>query len=114
MNEEQFWVELEFRVSREMQGLEDCKRFGLWCDGFVPERCVLEDAPGKIFGRVWIGFGPEEQAPWQFKLTLSDSAAGPRNISWRKLLPPEEMTGWLEVDFADKLLKIEPGAAQPV
>ena len=37
MTEDEFWVRLEFRVSREFAGLADPVLRSYGCDGFVPE-----------------------------------------------------------------------------
>ena len=97
--ERQFWIGLEFRVSSEMEtqqikarvreltrrsrgrSLAHYKRLRLWCDGFIPERYLLDWVPGRITGVVWIGFiGVTHQEPWKFTLILPFSVSGRADI----------------------------------
>jgi hypothetical protein len=68
--ERQFWSSLEYRVSREMSGIEECRKVGLWCDGLVPEEYALDSTPASISGRTWIGSGRRQQEQWTFTVLL--------------------------------------------
>jgi hypothetical protein len=111
VTETEFWERLEFRVCREMDGFEECRGLGLWCDGFIPEQYVLDCSPGRITGRVWIGFGRRTQEAWRFKLILQSWPASPKDIIWSELLPADDITGWLAVNTVEKRLELNPGAA---
>ena len=102
MDEDDFWLALEFRVCGEMDGIEEFRREGMWCDGFSPWFYALDRVPGEITGRVWIGFGSRTQEEWEFKLILHSAYASPKAIPWENLLPPDDVTEWLVVERAKK------------
>ena len=108
--ETDFWGHLEFRVCRELEGLEKCRQQGLWCDGFIPEMYVLNAPSPYISGHVWIGIGPGKQEKWAFTLFLGKGVSNRKEIEWSKLLPLENITQWLLVDLDSKRLEIEPDA----
>lgn len=114
MKESDFWDCLEYRICREMDDFKDCKRLGLWCDGFIPDQYVLDCSPSCITGRVWIGFGPRKQEQWQFKLMLYSAPVRLEDITWSELLPSDEVTEWLGVDIDQKRLEIRPRFAKPI
>ena len=114
MNEAMFWNHLESRVCRELDGLEECHRRGLWCHGFVMKQYAVESAPAQVSGYVWIGVGPREHEKWEFTLVLKDTAPDRASIPWQELLPPNDVTGWMKVDLDRRRMAIEPGAAVPV
>src|SRR5271167_3495866 len=89
--ERQFWQELEFRVSREMQK-PNFKKLFLWCDGFSPEQYFLNETPVRIVGSAWIG---DAQEVWKFTLSLALGASSQPNIDWAQLIPTPESDGWL-------------------
>ena len=126
--ERQFWIGLEFRVSSEMEtqqikarvreptrrtrgrSLAHYKRLPLWCDGFIPERYLLDRVPGRITGVVWIGFiGVTHQEQWKFTLVLPFSASGRADIRWSDLLPASEVSGWLVVAPEKKEIEVRLG-----
>jgi hypothetical protein len=110
LKESDFWSQLEYRVCHELDEIEECRRKGFWCDGFIPENYVLDDPFPYISGRVWIGIGSLNQQEWEFTLFLSKSAEGSDKITWSELLPPNNLTQWIEVDFKSKRLNMEPSA----
>ena len=112
MSEDEFWVSLEFRVCREFAGMSQNHIRGLWCDGFESRRWSLDEPRPRIVGRAWICSGPR-QAEWDFTLFLPHPVASREEIDWAALLPPENVTRWLSLDFDRKLIQIEPGAAVP-
>ena len=42
MTEHDYWVHLEYRVSRELVVIENNVFSALWCDGFIPESYILD------------------------------------------------------------------------
>jgi hypothetical protein len=108
MTEADYWPRLEFRVCRELAGMEDKALRFLWCDGFIPEQYLLDDPTPRITGRAWIGTGPRRQEQWEFTLFLSDVARTDEDISWSTLLPPDVVTGWLGVDLDGRQIRITP------
>jgi hypothetical protein len=54
-----------------------------------------------------VAFGQEGQERWQFVLYLGP--ARPREeIDWAAMLPAEDVTGWLKLDFKTKFMKVNP------
>lgn len=104
-----FWSSLEFRVSREMQGIEACRRIGMWCDGFDAHEQRVDGDRLRISGRTWIGLGPTTQEQWTFDLVIAGADASPAS-TW---LPPDDATAWLTIDRERKHLTMVPGDASP-
>ena len=102
--ERQFWEELEFRVSREMQK-PNFKKLFLWYDGFTPEQYFLNETPVRIVGSAWI-VGDRHEV-WKFTLSLALGASGRPNIDWARLLPAPESDGWLFIAPAAKELEVK-------
>jgi hypothetical protein len=111
MDESSFWAALEYRVCREMAGVPDLARAGMWCDGFVAHSVDVDAHPVCIRGQAWIGLGPVQEA-WTFELWLPECVR-PAQISWSLLLPAENVTHWLSVDRGRKHLLLAPGDAVP-
>lgn len=111
MTEEYFWGALEYRLCRELAGMDERHLRGLWCDGIYPTQYLLDDPAPRIVGRAWICGSRQEQ--WDFTLFLSRSYDTPASINWASLFPPENRTRWLALDATGKQLQIEPGAAVP-
>jgi hypothetical protein len=111
VDEASFWPALEYRVSREMAGVEECRRRGMWCDGFVAQTLDLDHRPNRVLGRAWVGLG-RDQASWTFELLLTGSVASRAEIRWSELLPAEDATQWLRVDHEGRHLVIAPGDAE--
>lgn len=112
MDESTFWVALEFRICREFAGLPERHRRYWWCDGFVPEKYLLDASEPKIEGRAWICNGPK-QALWWFTLFLERAYDSRQDIPWANYLPPDGLTRWIAIDEPGKLIQIEPSAAVP-
>ena len=113
MDEKDFWVRLEFRVTEEFAGMTENHLRCLWCDGFLPNWYRLEESPPCISGRTWIcerGYPDQE---WDFVLFLPHPVSSREEIEWAALLPPDNVTRWLSMDFGRKLIQIEPAAAVP-
>ncbi len=88
--------------------MEDKTLRSLWCDGFVPERFLLDDPIPQITGRAWIATGPRKQDRWEFTLLLDATTRAREDIPWGSLLPSEDLTGWLAVDLDVRRIVINP------
>lgn len=110
VDEADCWDALEDRVTREMDGVDECRRVGMWCDGFIAHTVDLDASPGRICGQA-CGLGPRSQEAWMFELLLPVSAASRDEIRWSELLPPEHVTQWLSVDHRRKHLVVASGDA---
>ena len=110
MDESNFWETLMFRVSAEFRGMpaRELRRF--WCDGFIPERYLLDDSPPRIVGQVWI-CEHRDQENWEFVLLLPHSLRSRDEINWKSLVPPADVTRWMTLDKRAKRIKLEPAAA---
>src|SRR5688572_589727 len=111
MTESDYWVRLEYLVTRELSGMQEQAFRPLWCDGFVPERYIFDDPVPRITGRAWIGAGSKEQHEWAFTLHLEESTGTHNDISWSALLPSDGSSGWLTVDIEGQCLGIAPRVA---
>ena len=107
MTEDDYWVHLEYRVSRELMVIENNAFRALWCDGFIPESYVLDTRDPHIAGHVWICTG-RQQDRWEFWLDIRDLVGAKEDVPWAKLLPNDEMTGWLIVDVNGRKIHINP------
>jgi len=59
---------------------------------------------------VWLAFAQGRQECWRFIVHLG--AARPREtIDWPLMLPGEDCTGWLALDFETQFMKVNPQAA---
>jgi hypothetical protein len=112
VDEADYWVSLEYRVCREFARMADIKLRHLWCDGFIPERYVLDGSEPRITGRAWICCGPIQER-WNFTLFLPYPITSRREVDWASLLPPENVTRWLALEERDKRIQVEPSAAVP-
>jgi hypothetical protein len=74
VTEADYWVKLELRVCRELEGMEDRAVRSLWCDGSIPEQYLLDDPTPRVTGRAWIGTGPRKQDRWELSLFLDNAA----------------------------------------
>lgn len=106
MDEPTFWAALEHRVTGEMFRIDECRRRGMWCDGFVANTLELDALPNRIAGRVWVGLGPRAQEDWSFELLLPAAVRARDAIRWSELLPGDGVTGWMDVDHDGKHLVV--------
>ncbi|GIF72649.1 hypothetical protein [Asanoa siamensis] len=105
MNEDDFWLRLEYRVSAEFRGFTDKDLRQFWCDGFVPEEYDLLAERPCIRGMAWCG--PTGQDTWTFVLFLNPTVRHRDEIDWATLLPSDESTGWLTPDPTSRSLTID-------
>lgn len=110
MTEDDYWVHLEYRVCDELEGIEEHRRRGLWCDGFIPRDYALDDHPPQIRGRVWI-CDREHQWEWDFTLLLERSVPNRESTLWQAQLPADDVTRWLRLDFDLRHVRIAPRSA---
>lgn|SRR5262249_24539150 len=113
MNEADYWINLEYRVCSEFEGMPENYLRYLWCDGFIAEQYLLDDPIPRITGRAWICNGSRRQDEWEFTLVLPHPIASRDEVKWELLLPSESVTQWLTVDQRSKRIQIEPSAAVP-
>jgi hypothetical protein len=110
MTEHEYFLNLEMRVTRELAGMRQKELTSLWCDGFIPAQFAIVGQRCRITGDVWLAFGQERQELWRFVVNLG--RAVPREtINWAAMLPEEDVTGWLMLDFETKFMKISPHTA---
>jgi hypothetical protein len=113
MTEDEFWPALEFRICRELSGMDDKVLSGMWCDGIRGDIVRPEAGPVYMYGTIYIG--KTGQTAMEFRMTLPDNIASKDDIVWSKLMPPEDMTAWLSVDYSKrKLVMIDLSKAEPV
>ena len=110
MNEADYWVSLEFRVTAELAGIEQCQKLSLWCDGVTPASYEFQPSGSRIRGTAWICPGSDQQE-WQFTLTFDGGPTDRESVDWQALLPQDDVTHWLVLDFAKRHIEIEPRAA---
>jgi hypothetical protein len=108
VDEQEFWERLEYRVCGELAGMEDRDLRALWCDGFIPRQLLIDDGPPRIIGYAWMAIGAREQDQWNFIFYLPTSVRSQIDLEWQELLPPEDLTEWLEIDRTKKELRIHP------
>jgi len=112
LTEADFWSEIEYRVSRELEGMPRKHRGALWCDGVAPVVYSISDPTPRIDGRAWMGNGPNFEE-WKFTLFLPRPVQTREEIEWKSLVPPDHLTYWLAIDEPRRRLQIEPAAARP-
>ena len=122
MTESNYFVHLEFRLCSELSGMGDKELRRFWCDGVVPlDFEVVEDC-ARITGWAYLNYhcSPRHrhrqeqlQGYWDFVLILGPGIRDRASVDWSKMLPASDVTGWLSLDFKNKLMTIEPLAAYP-
>ena len=112
MTEEHFWSALEFRICRELGGMEDKNLRRMWCDGIRGGINRPQAGPANISGTIWIGLDGQTEMPFTMVLPATISLADER--LWRDLLPLEDLTGWLSIDFQRRRVTIHLSKAEPL
>jgi hypothetical protein len=111
MTESDYFRRLEMRVSRELAGMRAPEIQQWWCDGFIPDGFVVVGRRCRVRGNVWMASGPRQEL-WDFVVHLGPER--PRDqVEWVTLLPADDVTGWLSLDFATRFMKVDPTAARP-
>lgn len=115
MNKNEFWSALEYRIGTELAGFGDPSLRSLWCDGVYGE--YLADAPGRraLVGTAFIGTNGQTKMKLLMHLPPD---LGPTEsidtIDWSKLLPNDNLTGWLAIDLAKKIIEIDLSKAERI
>ncbi len=112
MTERDYFGHLEMRVSRELAGLRQRELRSLWCDGFIADAFEVVGERCRVSGKVWMAFGQQRQELWNFVVYLG-SARPREQIDWTELLPAEDVTGWLSLNFETKFMKVNPFVTRP-
>src|SRR5579872_3968545 len=113
MDQTEFQSRLEHRICQEFAGISNRAFRYLWCDGVGFGAFVLDDPKPRLLGSAWICSGNEQQEEWRVELLLPGRLSSRDEINWSELLPAEDVTRWLGVDFEKRLIQIEPTAAVP-
>ncbi len=111
LTEREYFGHLEMRVSRELAGMRQRELRELWCDGFIPDDFNVVGNRCRITGSVWVAFGQARQESWKFVLNLGGTRSRDE-INWATMLPAEDVTGWLALDFNTKFMKVNPLGAR--
>ena len=107
MKAQEFWDRLEYRVCDELEKMPSKELRRYWCDGFIPDRAELLERPYRIEGRVWFGVGSRNQESWDFALLLPTKVERQEDIIWEHLLPPQDASGWIEMNVAHRQVVID-------
>ncbi len=110
MTEKEYFLRLEWRIGREMAGMRDPSLRHYWCDGLVPDQFAVSGDKCRITGLAY--FGESGQELWSFVVLLGSETTVREKVDWKSLLPGENMTGWLALDFEKKLIKVNPFRAR--
>ncbi len=101
-----YFGQLEMRLSREFRGMREPELRGWWCDGFNPEKFVATGKGCHVSGTVWLDSG-KAQTLWNFVVLLGPSVKRIDEVKWAEMVPAEDVTGWLFLDFERKFMKIK-------
>jgi hypothetical protein len=112
VSEAEYFRRLEMRVSRELAGMRQKELRGWWCDGFIPEKFVVTRSGCHIAGQVWMDNGRHHQTLWNFVVLLGRSIVTRDEVKWAELMPAEDVTDWLSLDFENEFMKVKPFAAR--
>ncbi|GAA1642645.1 hypothetical protein [Actinoplanes couchii] len=105
MDEQDFWVRLEYRVTAEFRKIADERLRRHWCDGMIAEDYDFGGPRPSVSGRAWCGDSGQEQ--WRFVLVLPVGIGSSEQVDWAALLPGDEVTGWLSVDPRARSLTVD-------
>jgi hypothetical protein len=112
LTQRHYFSHLEMRISGELAGMRQRELQGWWCDGFIPDAFDVVGKRCRITGKAWMALGRERQELWDFVVHLGP--ARPREqIDRAAMLPPDDVTGWLSLDFETKFMKVDPFVAHP-
>jgi hypothetical protein len=118
MTEDEFWIELEFRICRELSGMSDAVLRLMCCDGIGGDfvrfpTYKTRGGQAYLYGTIYIG--KTGQTAMEFRMALPHNITSKDDIVWSKLMPPEDMTAWLSVDYSKrKLVMIDLSRAEPI
>jgi hypothetical protein len=111
VEEPEFWRLLEYRLCSEFHGSPDSDTRFLWCDGLDPSGTV-EDKDGTwIEGVAWICGDARREGEFRFRLRIGSIGSSAPRGDWSRLLPRDDMTGWLLVDRSARRIEMRPEQA---
>ena len=88
-----FWTQLEFDASRQLETSEDKNLRQFWVDGFLPETFTSTRQGMKVEGIVWIGKGGRDQFQYRFSASLPrEMTRGQKFLIGRLVLDQEKQT----------------------
>jgi hypothetical protein len=85
----------------------------MWCDGFIPETFEVLNGELLVLGHVWLGWDGKHQEKWGFSLHAGDKATNRAEIDWPGLLPGDDVTGWLSLDWVNHAVVVRPLDSRP-
>lgn len=106
MTEEEFWVKLEYRISRELDAFKDWKRW-FAIDGFLPIEYSHDQESPTISGETWVLGCPDKLSKWRFTFCLPEREDKLESINWEALLPAEGAKGWFDLGRGNHHLTID-------
>ncbi|MBW8728124.1 MAG: hypothetical protein JF625_23640 [Inquilinus limosus] len=106
----EFWLHLEHRISREFSASRDNSIRFLWVDGFVPGSIEPQLDRNRVLASAWVEGDRRMNYICRVTLLLDAVAAEAfRSNDWRKLVPAEDVHGWLSVDKAASHITVTYG-----
>jgi hypothetical protein len=106
VNEREFWVALEYRLSREFGRLPAKDLRFLCCDGLEPaDALVSASGASWVTGRDLIS-EDDGSSFVDYRFELGPVVPQRSEIDWGALLPDDNSSGWLYVDRARKELRM--------
>ncbi len=112
MTEDEFWSSLEYRICRELRGMDDKVLRRMWCDGIRGHIVRPQTGPTHLSGTIWIGDGG--QTEMQLTMALPEDISVDNCVPWSDIFPPENLTAWLSVDAQRKRVAIDLSKAEPI
>jgi hypothetical protein len=106
----EFWLHLEYRISREFSASRDNGIRFLGVDGFVPGAVEPQLDQNRVLASAWVNGDHRMDGICRVTLFLDAAAADAfRSDDWRKLVPAEDAHGWLSVDKAASHITVTYG-----
>jgi hypothetical protein len=72
LNDEPFWLNVEFYLCGFFASASDRSRRGWWCDGVIPESARNTREGVEVTGRAWI-MNSSTDGQWKFTLSVPQS-----------------------------------------
>ena len=101
------------RVDLELRAFDDERFRRLSSDGFVVDTSLPEAGFEWLVGKCWF-LGRRGMLSFGFRLRIGPEGTDPATIDLETLIPPDNMTGWLGIDFDEKRVDICPDLAVPL
>jgi hypothetical protein len=116
----EYFGRLEYRICSELRGMRSKELRRIWCDGCAPRGFEVVEGRGRVTGLTWLVFDsprgkkrPHDDGQWDLVLLVETGDSDPSNIDWESLMPATDVTGWLSLDFKNKIVTIDPLSAYP-